>query len=85
MTLRLEQIFQELNQLTPRERWQVIEFLMSQFKSTVVGSSVPESLKSQEKPSAQTIFAATRGSWGDKSLEEIDQQLTQQRQQDWGE
>ncbi len=35
--------------------------------------------------SAQEILTSTRGSWGQKTMEEIDRQLADQRQLDWGE
>jgi hypothetical protein len=37
------------------------------------------------KQSAEAILAATRGSWGNQSIDEIDAELARQRQFDWGE
>lgn len=82
MTPQLEQIYQDLNHLSPIERWQILEHLIGQFRSTL-GINDPLSLA--PKPSAQEILATTQGSWGKHSLDEIDAQLAHQRQLDWGE
>lgn len=85
MTPQLQQIYQDLNQLTPIERWQIIEHLIGQFKSSLGmngAATIPSTLA---KPSAQEILALTQGSWGNQTLDEIDAQLASQRQLDWGE
>ncbi len=48
-------------------------------------NTTPDELKAAPTPSAQTILTRTQGSWGQKTREEIDAQIAQQRQQDWGE
>jgi hypothetical protein len=76
MTPQLQKIYQDLNQITPIERWQVVEHLLAELKSpTVAPTAIP-----QPHLSAQEIFTATRGSWGNRSLDEIDAELAHQRQ-----
>jgi hypothetical protein len=80
----LEQIYRDLSLITPIERWQVVEHLITQLKGS---AEAQETIPTVITPplSAQAVFAATRGSWGDRSLDEIDAQLAAQRQFDWGE
>jgi hypothetical protein len=82
MTPQLQQVYQDLNHLSPIERWQILEHLIGQFRSTL---SINDTLPLIPKPSAQEILATTQGSWGKHSLDEIDAQLAHQRQLDWGE
>jgi hypothetical protein len=82
MTPQLQKIYQDLNQITPIERWQVVEHLLTQLKGPTTAQPISQVVPHR---SAQEIFAATRGSWGNRSLDEIDAQLAQQRQLDWGE
>jgi hypothetical protein len=85
MTPQLEQIYQDLSHLSPIEHWQVMEYLIGQLK----GSAMPQELSATAMPqphlSAQEVFAATQGSWGNRSMDEIDAALEQQRRFDWGE
>jgi hypothetical protein len=83
MTPQLEQIYQDLSLITPIERWQILEHLIGQFKNVLNTDKVAPI--TTPKQSAQEILAATRGSWGNQSIDEIDAQLAQQRQFDWGE
>jgi hypothetical protein len=82
MTPQLQQVYQDLNHLSPIERWQILEHLIGQFRSTI---GINDTLPYTPKPSAQEILATTQGSWGNHSLDEIDAQLAHQRQLDWGE
>jgi hypothetical protein len=79
MTPQLQRVFQDLKQLNHTDRWQILEYLLGQFKPTVEISHSSNTLSVQE------ILASTRGSWGETSLDEIDRQLADQRQLDWGE
>jgi hypothetical protein len=83
MTPQLEQIYQDLSQITPIERWQILEHLVSQFRN-VLGAD-PVAPVTTPKQSAEAVLAATRGSWGNQSIDEIDAELARQRQFDWGE
>jgi hypothetical protein len=83
MTPQLEQIYQDLSQITPIERWQILEHLVGQFRNVLGADPVAPIVTPQQ--SAEAILAATRGSWGTQSMDEIDAQLAQQRQFDWGE
>ncbi len=81
MTPQLQKIYQDLNQLTPIERWQIVEYLIGQFKSSLgLDGTTPT-----PNSSSQEILTRTQGSWGHQSLDEIDAQLAVQRQVDWGE
>jgi hypothetical protein len=82
MTPQLQQVYQDLNHLSPIERWQILEHLIGQFRSTL---GINDTLSLTPMPSAQEILATTQGSWGNHSLDEIDAQLAHQRQLDWGE
>ncbi len=83
MTPQLEQIYQDLSQITPIERWQILEHLIGQFRNVLGTDQIAP--VTTPKQSVEEILAATRGSWGNQSLDEIDAQLAQQRQFDWGE
>lgn len=89
MSPQLQQVLQDLNQLTSIERWQVFEHLMQQFKRFLVGDAdSPQSLSPNVVPqplNAQAIVEATDGCWGTQSLDEIDAELERQRSFDWGE
>ena len=83
MTPQLQQVVQDLDQLTHADRWKILEHLIGQLKSAsdiITQSSTPRPILS-----AQEILASTRGSWGQKTLDEIDRRLADQRQLDWGE
>jgi hypothetical protein len=87
MTPQLEQIYRDLDAITPIERWQVVEHLITQLKGSVVSQATTSSATLLPQPhlSAQEVFMATQGSWGNRSLDEIDAQLAEQRRFDWGE
>ena len=82
MTPKLQQVVQDLDQLTHADRWQILEHLIGQFKSA---SDLTNPSTDLSTLSVQEILASTRGSWGQKTMEEIDRQLAHQRQLDWGE
>jgi hypothetical protein len=82
MTPQLQQVVQDLDQLTHADRWQVLEHLLGQFKPV---SDLTNPATNLSTLSVQEILASTRGSWGQKTVEEIDRQLADQRQLDWGE
>jgi hypothetical protein len=82
MTPQLQQVYQDLNHLSPIERWQILEHLIGQFRTNL---GINDTLPLTPNLSAQEILATTQGSWGKHSLEEIDAQLAHQRQLDWGE
>jgi hypothetical protein len=82
MPPRLQQVVQDLDQLTHADRWKILEYLIGQFKPALDFTQASTNLLT---PSVQEILASTRGSWGQKTVEEIDQQLADQRQRDWGE
>jgi hypothetical protein len=82
MTPQLQQVVQDLDQLTHADRWQVLEHLLGQFKPV---SDLTNPATNLSTLSVQEILASTRGSWGQKTVEEIDRQLSDQRQLDWGE
>jgi hypothetical protein len=82
MTPQLQKVVQDLDQLTHADRWQILEHLIGQFKP-VSGLTNPSTDLSTL--SVQEILSSTRGSWGQKTVEEIDRQLADQRQLDWGE
>jgi hypothetical protein len=87
MTPQLQQIYRDLNAITPIERWQVVEYLITQLKGSAEAQETLSTVMTMPQPelSPQAVFAATCGSWGDRSLDEIDAQLASQRQFDWGE
>ena len=87
MTPQLHQIFHNLNELTQSERWQVFDYLVNQFKDSLIRVDVLDHSASQQplKQLPQEIFASTQGSWKHQTNDEIDAQLVSQRQLDWGE
>jgi hypothetical protein len=85
MTPQLEQIYQDLSHLSPIEHWQVMEYLIGQLKGSAMPHEASATAMPQPHLSAQEVFAATQGSWGNRSMDEIDAALEQQRRFDWGE
>ena len=89
MSPQLQQIVQNINQLSPIDRWEILEHLMGQFKKSlginVSGSTMASISTSLVKLSPEDILLMTQGSWGNQTTDEIDHQLAQQRQFDWGE
>jgi hypothetical protein len=87
MTQQLQQIYQDLNEISAIECLQVIEHLVARLKGAApTGGETPRAVAMpQPELSAQEVFTVTQGSWGSSSLDEIDAQLDQQRQFDWGE
>jgi hypothetical protein len=85
MTPELEQIYQDLSHLSPIEHWQVMEYLIGQLKRSAIPQETSATVIPQPHLSAQEVFAATQGSWGSRSMDEIDAALAQQRRFDWGE
>lgn len=85
MTPQLQKIYQDLSHLSPMEHWQVMEYLLGQLKGATLPQEPSATALPQPHLSAQEVFAATKGSWGSRSLDEIDAELARQRQFDWGE
>lgn len=95
MNPKLQQVLNELNRLTTEERWQVIEYLMPQFQERFIGKERSEKNQnlmqttsqpsSEKRARAKSVLESTRGSWGSKTLDEIDAELNRQRREDWGE
>lgn len=85
MTPQLQQIYQDLSRLSPHEHWQVMEYLIGQLKGATLPQESSATAIPQSHLSAQEVFAVTKGSWGSRSMDEIDAELAQQRQFDWGE
>jgi hypothetical protein len=87
MTQQLQQIYQDLDGISAIECLQVIEHLITRLKGAAsTGGDAPRGVAMPHPElSAQEVFTVTQGSWGSSSLDEIDAQLDQQRQFDWGE
>lgn len=85
MTQQLQQIYRDLNGISAIECLQVIEHLVARLKGSASTDETTRSVMPQPELSAQEVFTVTQGSWGSSSLDEIDAQLDQQRQFDWGE
>jgi hypothetical protein len=81
MSTQLQQVLDGLGRLTFDERWQVVEYLMRQLKDSFIRPLDPP----RPQPTAQEILLSTCGSWGSKTIDEIDAHLEQQRSIDWGE
>jgi SNF2 family DNA or RNA helicase len=93
MSPKLQQVLNELDRLTTEERWQVIEYLMPQFQERFIDKEGSEKnmmqttsqLSPEKRARAKRVLKSTRGSWGSKTLDEIDAELNRQRYEDWGE
>lgn len=83
MTPQLQKVVQDLDQLTHADRWKILEHLIGQLKSA--SDIITQSSTHRSTLSSQEILASTRGSWGQRTLDEIDRQLADQRQLDWRE
>ena len=87
MNASLQHILDKIDQLTPEEKWQVMSHVMHQLQHQVIQPE--EDLESQaltrRLTRARELLIATRGSWGSKTLDEIDAELDRQRREDWGE
>jgi hypothetical protein len=80
MSTQLQQVLDSLGRLAFDERWQVVEYWMRQLKDGFIRPLDPP----RPKPTAQEILRSTCGSWGNKTIDEIDAHLEQQRSIDWG-
>jgi hypothetical protein len=83
---------QRLINVTLKELWQLMSQVMSyiqrrtnvlKLQDAEVESPSPASTE-QRKVSARDVLMSTRGSWGSRTLDEIDAELDRQRQDDWG-
>lgn len=92
MSSTLQRLINELDQLTLNELWQLMSQIMSyiqrrtnvlKLQDAEVQSTIDVSAE-QRKVSAKEVLMSTRGSWGSRTLEEIDAELDLQRQDDWG-
>lgn len=82
MSSTVQKVMNDLSQLTPEEKWQVMRLLMDQLQSSVRLVKTADTTDNLDIPS---LIAETRGIWGHKSLDEIDAMLNRQRRTDWGE
>jgi hypothetical protein len=67
------------------QRGQDINLMVAELLEVVLAWEEEDLAESIAPLSVQEILASTRGSWGQKTMEEVDQQLADQRQLDWGE
>lgn len=82
----LQRVMSEVPQLTPEEQWQLLGYLMLQLKPRFSWSMVPQSAgePTVELAGVDALLEEAKGCWGYASIEEIDAELQQQRQNDWG-
>ena len=66
MTPQLQQVVQDLDQLTHADRWKILEYLIGQLKSA--SDTITQSSTNRSTLSSQEILASTRGSWGHKDV-----------------
>jgi hypothetical protein len=88
MSPTLQRAINELNHLTPQEQWKLLGYLTNQLQAAVHLEESPQPtlrLSANTTADIATLLEETKGIWGDKSLEEIDDELDKQRQSDWGE
>lgn len=91
MSSTLERLINDLDQLTLNELWQLMSQVMTdiQRRSNVLKlqdvevQSTSHASAEQRKVSARDVLMSTRGSWGSRTLDEIDAELDRQRQNDW--
>jgi hypothetical protein len=67
------------------QRGQDINLMVAELLEVVLAWEEEDLAESIAPLSVQEILASTRGSWGQKTMEEVDRQLADQRQLDWGE
>lgn len=92
MSPKTQRIIDDLQTLTFEERQELLLYLKAQPELRWVEqirlgenySVTSENLESVESE-AEYILAATKGSWGRQSLDDIDAELARQRFEDWGE
>jgi hypothetical protein len=82
----LQRMMSDLRLLSLKEQWQLLSHLVSQLRSEVaeVDQKQFETLPGKNTADVDAILRATQGCWGNVSIEEIDANLNQQRQLDWG-
>ncbi len=86
MSPALSKMINELSQLSPQEQWTLLGYLTNRLQDTVRLDEASSKLKpTTEMGNALSIFEETRGMWGSSSLTSIDDELSRQRQNDWGE
>ncbi|MBW4513695.1 MAG: hypothetical protein KME11_00545 [Timaviella obliquedivisa GSE-PSE-MK23-08B] len=87
MNALLQQVLNNIDQLTPEEQWQVMSHVMDQLKPEATqpeNHSAPQTL-TEARERARKVLISTRGSWGSRTPDEIDAELDRQRREDWGE
>jgi predicted RecB family endonuclease len=81
----LQRLMSDLRLLSLEEQWQLLSYLVNQLRTEVVevDKTPSETSPSKNTTDVDAILQATRGCWGNMSIEEIDAKLDRQRQYDW--
>ena len=93
MSSTLQRLINDLDQLTLNELWQLMGQIMSYIQrrthvlklQDLEAQSTTHDSAEQRQVIARKVLMSTQGSWGSKTLDEIDAELDRQRQNDWGE
>lgn len=85
MSQSLQNAISQLNHLTLEEQWKLLGYLMNRLQSTVRLSGDQVGLQTPiDETEVNTILAETKGTWENRSIEEIDAELNRQREMSWG-
>ncbi|MGB3292601.1 MAG: hypothetical protein WBB01_06435 [Phormidesmis sp.] len=86
MSQRLQDAIDQLDHLTLEEQWKLLGHLINRLQSTVcfTGENQLDLQPPIDETDVNALLAETRGSWGNRSIEEIDADLNRQREMNWG-
>lgn len=85
MSPTLQRMMSDLKLLSLEERWRLLSHLVDQLRLGATAAP-QENAQPSAHPNAADIdrlLLNTQGCWGYKGIEEIDANLSQQRQRDW--
>ncbi len=83
----LKRLLNDFKELTLEEQWQLVTQAMDyiQRRTTGLENGATGRTSLERKVKAREVLLSTQGSWGSKTLDEIDAEIDRQRQEDWGE
>lgn len=82
----LKRLLNDFKELTLEEQWQLVTQAMDyiQRRTTGLENGATDRTSLERKVKAREVLLSTQGSWGSKTLDEIDAEIDRQRQEDWG-
>lgn len=82
METSLAEVLETIDRMSEADKQQIFLHLMTQLYQDAEVQSTSDVSAEQRKVSAKEVLRSTRGSWGSRTLDEIDAELDRQRQDD---